>query len=113
MSYTPPVAQVQIAVAENGNPQVTVIAWRDKPLTGRANEFPPIALPGATFPDAFAAQEYAEALLVHGGVISQEVAAAGLVWVSSGYTVVGGRRLAVRRAPIPHAGWVPLAGTRN
>lgn len=113
MSYTPPTAQVQIAIADDGNPQVTVIPWQNMPLPAAAAAFPPIALPAATFSDAFAAEEYAERLLLHGGVISQEVQTAGLVWISAGYTMVNGRRMAVRRAPLPAQGWIPLAGTHN
>lgn len=113
MPYTPPAATVQIAVAANGNPSVRVLPYQGLPLPAAAEAFAPIALPGSTFPDAFAAEQYAEHLLRHAGVISQEVQVAGLVWISGGHTVVNGRRYAVRTAPLPAQGWVPLAGTRN
>jgi hypothetical protein len=90
--------QAQIAVAENGNPQLTT--------THPAMTFP-VAMPARDFPTAQQAEGYAENLLCTAGVITPEQAQAHLVWISAGYTLVQGRRYAVRRAPVPGPEFIP------
>jgi hypothetical protein len=110
MPYTPPVAFAQIAVASNGNPQITAVtAFDQTPYMG----FPPVAVNGGEFPLATDAEAYATALLHAHGILSDEAAEAGLVWVNAGRTSVNGKATPVRRAPLMGPEWKPLPGTRN
>lgn len=86
----------QIAVAEDGNPQISVRVRNSATLHPT---FPRIAVPAKDFPTALAAEGYAESLIrTVGGIIPPEQQ--GLVWISSGHTLVQGRRYAVRTAAI-------------
>jgi len=99
MSYPLSTYVAQIAVAANGNPSITVRerapGWLQHPA------FPPVTVPGSEFPTAIAAEPYAEAILRQAGVLSP--AQQQLVWVSSGHTLVNGRRYAARTAAIADA----------
>jgi hypothetical protein len=89
----------QIAVAANGNPSITVRRRGTTGLDGLHPAFPPIALPASTFPDALSAEGYAEALIRTAGLLDNN-GQHGLVWVSTGYTIVNGQRMAARTAAI-------------
>lgn len=85
----------QIAVAEDGNPQISVRVRNSATLHPT---FPRIAVPGFQYPTAIDAEAYAESLLRTDGVLTPEQPQ--LVWISSGHTLVNGRRMAVRTAAI-------------
>jgi hypothetical protein len=100
MSYPLSTYVAQIAVAEDGNPQISVRVRNSATLHPT---FPRIAVPAKDFPTALSAEGYAEALIRTAGILTD--AQPSLVWVSSGHTLVAGRRYAARTAaladPVP------------
>lgn len=92
---------VQIAVNGDGNPVIQILPRGGSGAPAHPVMPYPVAVPSATFPDAFAAREYAGHILHAGGALSKHYADQGLVFVGIGHTLVNGRRYAALRAPLP------------